>query len=294
MAAPDDETEERFSRRYSCPGCGRAFSPLSPQCFSFNHQQGMCQVCEGLGLGLGIDRERIVVPHLSVREGAIRAWGPIQDPEFARLLSTAGDALGFSLDTPYAALAPEARRTLLYGAPEQQLTVDNLSFRYTGVLPTLDEYASTSKRHRHLLCQVPCSACEGSRLHTDSRAVYLRDKSIVQVARLPISESLSFFRDMYLHERERDIAGELLQEIRTRLGFLERVGLGYIDLERRAATPIRRRGPTHPPRLPDRLRPHRRALPARRADHRPASTRQRPAIGCPQVPEGLGQYHRIS
>ena len=66
--------------------------------------------------------------------------------------------------------------------------------------------------------------------------MYLRDKSIVQVARLPIAESLSFFRDMHLHERERDIAGELLQEIRTRLGFLDRVGLGYIDLERRAAT----------------------------------------------------------
>jgi excinuclease ABC subunit A len=236
VASPDDETEERFSRRYSCPECGRAFSPLSPQCFSFNHQQGMCQVCEGLGLGQGVDRERVVVPHLSVREGAIRAWGPVQDPAFDRLLSVAGDALGFSLDTPYAALAPEARRALLYGAPEQQLTVENLSFRYAGVLPPLDEYASTSKRHRHLLGQVPCSACEGSRLKTDSRAVYLRDKSIVQVARLPISESLSFFRDMHLHQRERDIAGELLQEIRTRLGFLERVGLGYIDLERRAAT----------------------------------------------------------
>ena len=236
VAAPDDETEERLSRRYSCPECGRAFSPLSPQCFSFNHQQGMCQVCEGLGLGLGVDRERVVVPHLSVREGAIRAWGPVQDPEFARLLSVAGEALGFSLDVPYAALAPEARRALLYGASEQQLTVENLGFRYAGVLPPLDEYASTSRRHRHLLGQVPCSACEGSRLNTDSRAVHLRDKSIVQVARLPIAESLSFFRDLHLHERERDIAGELLQEIRTRLGFLERVGLGYIDLERRAAT----------------------------------------------------------
>ena len=238
VASPDDAQEDRLSRRYSCPSCGSAFSPLSPQSFSFNHQQGMCGVCDGLGLGEGVDRELIVTkPQLSVRAGAIEPWGPIEDEGFARLLIAAGSALGFDLDTPFADLSAEARRALLYGAPDQALSFDDgLSFRYGGVLPTIDEFARNTQRHKKLLREAPCSACEGSRLKTDSRAVYLRDKSIVEVVRLPIAESLPLFMDMHLDEREREIAGELLQEIRTRLGFLERVGLGYIDLERRAAT----------------------------------------------------------
>jgi excinuclease ABC subunit A len=238
IASPDDGQEDRLSRRYSCPSCGQAFSPLSPQNFSFNHQQGMCTVCEGLGLGEGVDRELIVSePQYSVRDGAIEPWGPIEDEGFAQLLEVAGAALGFDLDTPYAELSAEARRALLYGAPDQALPLDdNLSFRYGGVLPTIDERARTVQRHKKLLREVPCSACEGSRLKTDSRAVYLRGKGIVETTRLPIAESLPFFQDMTLDEREREIAGELLQEIRNRLGFLDRVGLGYIDLERRAAT----------------------------------------------------------
>ena len=238
IASPDDTREDRLSRRYSCPSCGQAFSPLAPQSFSFNHQQGMCKVCDGLGVGEGIDRELIVcAPQRSVRDGAIEPWGAIEDEGFARLLEAAGQALGFDLDTPFAALSPDARRALLYGAPDQPLALDDhLSFRYCGVLPTIDESARSSQRHRKLLRDVPCSACEGSRLKTDSRAVYLRDKTIVDLTRLPIGESLPFFIDMDLDQHEQEVAGELLQEIRTRLGFLERVGLGYIDLERRAAT----------------------------------------------------------
>ena len=238
VASPDDAQEDRLSRRYSCPSCGQAFSPLAPQSFSFNHQQGMCKVCDGLGVGEGVDRELIICdPQRSVRDGAIEPWGAIEDEGFTRLLEVAGQTLGFDLDTPFAKLSPDARRALLYGAPDQALALDDhLSFRYSGVLPTIDESARISQHHRKLLRDVPCSACEGSRLKTDSRVVYLRDKTIVDIARLPIGESLPFFMDMELDQREQKIAGELLQEIRTRLGFLERVGLGYIDLERRAAT----------------------------------------------------------
>ena len=238
IASPDDGQEDRLSRRYSCPSCGTAFAPLAPQSFSFNHQQGMCTVCEGLGLGEGIDRELIIGrPQLSVRDGAVEPWGPVEDTGFARLLEAAGNALGFDLDTPYAQLPTEARRALLYGAPDQALTLnDGLIFRYGGVLPTIDGHARNSPRHKKLLREVPCSACEGSRLTTDSRAVYLRDKTIVEITRLPVAQSLPFFADMQLEQREQEIAGELLQEIRTRLGFLHRVGLGYINLERRAAT----------------------------------------------------------
>ena len=238
ITSPDDGQEDRLSRRYSCPSCGTSFAPLAPQSFSFNHQQGMCGICEGLGLGEGVDRALIISqPQLSVRDGAIDPWGPIEDAGFTRLLETAGEALGFDLDTPYAQLPAAARRALLYGAANKTLSLDDgLVFRYNGVLPTIDEHARSSQRHKKLLREVPCSACEGSRLKTDSRVVYLRDKSIVEITRIPIEQSLLFFSEMQLEQREQEVAGELLQEIRTRLGFLERVGLGYIYLERRAAT----------------------------------------------------------
>ncbi len=238
IASPDDGQEDRLSRRYSCPSCATAFAPLAPQSFSFNHQQGMCGICEGLGLGEGVDRELIISePLLSVRDGAIDPWGPIEDTGFTRLLETAGEALGFDLDTPYAQLPAAARRALLYGAADKALSLDDgLIFRYNGVLPTIDEHARSSQRHKKSLREVPCSACEGSRLKTDSRVVYLREKTIVETTSMPIEQSLAFFSDMQLDQREQEIAGELLQEIRTRLGFLERVGLGYINLERRAAT----------------------------------------------------------
>ncbi len=236
---PDDDAETRYSRRYSCPKCGDAFSPLHPQSFSFNHQQGMCSICEGLGEGEGVDRELIIADHaLSVRDGAIALWGSIEDADFARLLALAGKKLGFDIDTPFAELSHAARRALLYGAPGERIALNERghAFCYRGVLPTIDETARRSARHKRTLKQVPCSACEGSRLRTESRFVYLRERGIAEIARLPIAESLPFFAEMALDEREAEIAGELLQEIRTRLGFLERVGLGYIALDRRAST----------------------------------------------------------
>ncbi len=235
---PDEEAETRYSRRYSCPECGDAFSPLHPQSFSFNHQQGMCPICDGLGEGEGVDRDLIIADHrLSVRDGAIALWGAIEDVDFAQLMETAGRALGFDIDKPFAELSHAARRGLLYGAPGQRITAgDNYAVSYRGVLPIVDEMARRSARLKRTLKQVPCSACEGSRLKTDSRFVYLRERSIAEIARLPIAESLPFFANVQLDAREGEIAGELLQEIRTRLNFLERVGLGYISLDRRAAT----------------------------------------------------------
>mgnify|MGYP001460548835 CR=1 FL=1 len=90
IASPDDDEEDRLSRRYSCPSCGQGFEPLVPQSFSFNHQEGMCPVCDGLGTGEGIDRDLLVPDRrLSIREGGIAVWGPVEG-EFGDLLAVAG------------------------------------------------------------------------------------------------------------------------------------------------------------------------------------------------------------
>jgi len=242
LTAPDDSEaqpeEMRLSRRFSCPDCGRGFDPLVPQSFSFNHHLGMCQVCEGLGTGEGVERDTIIPNRLlSIKDGAIEAWGPVASSDFADALEVAGRALGFDLDTPLADMNPDGRRALLYGAADRRLQLDNgTEIRFRGVFPTVDETARSSPRFKGLLRQVPCSACEGSRIKSDSRAVRLRDTTIIDVLRWPIADNLHFFETLELDEREAEMSGELLEEIRTRLRFLERVGLGYIALDRRAGT----------------------------------------------------------
>ena len=238
IASPDDEEQERYSRRFSCPDCGRSFEPLTPQSFSFNHQQGMCPDCEGLGLSEGLDREALVPDRsLSLRQGAVAVWGPLEDEQFAAYLAAAGKALGFDLDTPFGELSPEGRQALLYGAPERRIGAEEgLNLGYRGVLPAVDEYARAHGRHKSLLQPVPCSSCAGVRLKPESRAVRLRGRTVAALTGGAVADTLRFFADFPLDEREAGVAGELLQGMRSRLRFLDRVGLGYISLDRRAAT----------------------------------------------------------
>ena len=237
IASPDDDEEDRLSRRYSCPSCGRGFEPLVPQSFSFNHQEGMCPVCDGLGTGEGIDRD-LMVPdrRLSIREGGIAVWGPVEG-EFGHLLAVAGRELGFDLDTPIGSMSTDGQRALFYGDPGVDLPLEEgASFRYGGVFPTVDEFARHFQRYKGMMKDVACSACEGSRLKPESRAVRLGDVGIAHLLHLPLEESLEFFEELALDERQIDVAGDLLSETRSRLRFLERVGLGYISLDRRTGS----------------------------------------------------------
>ncbi|MSR83468.1 MAG: excinuclease ABC subunit UvrA [Candidatus Latescibacteria bacterium] len=238
IASSDDGEQERYSRRFSCPDCGRSFEPLVPQSFSFNHQQGMCPDCEGLGLSEGLDREALVPDRsLSLRQGAVEVWGALEDEQFVAFLEAAGQALGFDLDTPFGELSAEGRQALLYGAPERRITGGSgLSFLYRGVLPAVDEYVRAHGRHKSLLRPVPCSSCAGTRLKPESRAVRLRGQTMAALTGSAVDDNLRFFEDFALDTREAGVAEELLQGVRSRLRFLERVGLGYIALDRRAST----------------------------------------------------------
>ena len=241
IASPDDNEEDRLSRHYSCPSCGRGFEPLTPQSFSFNHQEGMCAVCEGMGTGEGIDRD-VLVPdrRLSIREGGIAVWGPVEEEsEFAHLLEVAGSELGFDLDTPIGTMSADGQRALFYGDATVDIALpheEGASFRYGGVFPTVDECARHFARYKGLMKDVACSACEGSRLKPESRAVRLGGVGIAFLLRLPLEETLDFFKKLKLDQRQLDVASDLLSETRTRLRFLERVGLGYISLDRRTGS----------------------------------------------------------
>lgn len=234
----ENKTETCFSRQNSCSECGSAFERLHPQSFSFNHQQGMCPVCEGLGDGEGLDRDLVIVDsHLTVREGAIALWGPLTDNDFIQALEETGNKIGFDIDTPFSKMDDDARRALLYGSIDKKISWQNRHLlQYRGILPIIDDWAKHSSQFKSRLKTVPCSACEGSRLKIDSRAVYLRDHSIDDIVRYPISQSLDFFTQLVLDKQENEIAGELLYEIRSRLNFLSNVGLSYISLDRKSST----------------------------------------------------------
>ncbi|SVE60244.1 uncharacterized protein METZ01_LOCUS513098, partial [marine metagenome] len=144
IVGADDAEEVRYSRRFSCPDCGRSFAPLVPQSFSFNHHQGMCPVCEGLGTGEGLDRDTLIPDRrLSIRQGAVEVWGPIaRHSPFETALTAAGAALGFDLETPVGSMTADARRALFYGDAGRSIELpDGSSLRYTGVLPPVDEVA---------------------------------------------------------------------------------------------------------------------------------------------------------
>ncbi len=234
----DGDQESRFSKSFSCPQCGNSFDPLNPRRFSFNHQEGMCQICEGLGIDEGFDRDLVFANRgLSVRAGAIAPWGLLPQSDFTRMLEIAGAQLGFDLDTPVSKMAPDAVRSLLYGDYHRKFSAGNgLQFAYRGLLHPIDDFIRTSKRHRKMLREVPCSACEGSRLKPESRNVRIQGTTLVELTRRPMSKCLQFFQQLELNQRETEMAGELLQEVRLRLHFLNRVGLGYISLERRVST----------------------------------------------------------
>jgi len=177
----------------------------------------------------------------SLREGAIGLWGPLGDEAFARLIEAVGQKHGFDLDTPVQRFTPEARTALLYGGDSESLSLPNgLRFRYRGIFPTV-EWASRLGwgfrwRLGYLMADVPCPACGGSRLRPDAAAVRFQGKTMQEIAGLPLSQTMDLFDRLDLSDREEQIAGDVLREVRHRLQFLVEVGLEYLTLGRPAPT----------------------------------------------------------
>jgi excinuclease ABC subunit A len=241
---------ERFSQHLACDNCGRGFEPLNPHHFSFNSPLGWCPTCEGLGVQKGANPALVVRdPALSPRQGALSAWPALDRPDSPWLPFAAGIArhAGFSLDTPFAQLDPGQQRAVLHGTGDAWLTLDPphragaaARFQYKGVFPAIDEASRVSPAYRqrldHLVSEVPCSACGGSRLRDDAAAVRFRGLTLGELGERPLAESLELFRGLKLPKREQQVAGELVREVTSRLQFLVDVGLEYLSLSRPGPT----------------------------------------------------------
>ncbi len=254
IAAVIDGEEMLFSQNYACPDCGVSIGELAPRMFSFNNPYGACPTCSGLGVLMKIDPD-IVVPDrsLSLNQGAIQVTG-WNSGEFDSMAHTYLEALsaqyGFSLDTPFCDLSERAVNVLLYGTNGEKVRIHytrgdgggTFSAPFEGIIPNLERrYRETNSDamkslYEGYMSQVPCPDCGGKRLKKESLAVTVKDRNIAELSDLSVRDCRAFFDGITLTQREQIIAHQILKEIRSRLGFLNDVGLGYLSLSRNAGT----------------------------------------------------------
>ncbi|MCI9578591.1 MAG: excinuclease ABC subunit UvrA [Oscillibacter sp.] len=249
-----EERDLMFSQNYACEDCGVSIEELTPRMFSFNNPFGACPTCTGLGSQLKVDVALVVPdPKKSILEGAIQAsgWGNIRSDGISRMYF---DALSkkyrFSLDTPWEELSAEARDIILYGTKGEKLELHYDQPRGKGVLYQPFEgicnnverrYQETqsdaSKRElEELMAECPCPTCRGRRLKKESLAVTVGEKDIDALTRLSVLDELDWVEGLELTDQQHLIADRILKEIKSRLGFLRSVGLGYLTLSRAAGT----------------------------------------------------------
>ncbi|MFM2438888.1 MAG: UvrABC system protein, partial [Actinomycetota bacterium] len=253
----DPHREQRFSEKLACPnGHALAIDDLEPRSFSFNSPYGACPECSGLGIRKEVDPDLVVPdPDLSLADGAVAPWAMGHNSDyFTRMLAGLGEVMGFDIDTPWRKLPAKARKAILEGCDEQvHVRYRNRYGRtrsyyadFEGVMAFLQrrmeqtESESMKERYEGFMRDVPCPECDGTRLKPEILAVTLaageQAKSIAEVCELSIADCSQFLNELTLGPREQAIAGQVLKEVQSRLGFLLDVGLDYLSLARAAGT----------------------------------------------------------
>ncbi len=237
LVAVVDGQEHLYSQTMACIDCGTSMPSLEPRSFSFNSMYGACEVCQGLGSKWDFDPVKIIVDWSKpLLDGGL---GPGSGSMYLqRQLQVASEVHGFDLRKPFSELPRKIQNLALYGASEGVKG----KHRFPGIIAILrqsyDESGSESFREwwSQYMSGTPCEACRGRRLRPESLAVKVGSLSIADFTSLPISRSLEAARKIKLTPREAKIAGRILSEVGDRLGFLEALGLGYLSLDRSAAT----------------------------------------------------------
>lgn len=245
----DKKKENIFSQNFACANCGINLPELSPRSFSFNSPYGACPACTGLGTKLEIDPELVVPnPRLTIAEGAIRPWArtTARMGWYTQVLSAVGQKYGFSVNEPYQELSKKAKDIIMYGTGDEIIKVQvgsrQYESTYEGVVANLERrYHETDsdyvrKEIEKYMTERQCQVCKGTRLKPEFVAVEVAKKSIVDFVNMSIEGCKEAFDALELPEKERQIARQILKEIRERLGFLLNVGLNYLTLDRTAST----------------------------------------------------------
>jgi excinuclease ABC subunit A len=250
IAPLDGEGPERtFSANFACPYCGYSLPELEPRLFSFNSPHGACRSCDGLGTEHFFDPERVVTnPHLSLPGGAVRGWDR-RNAYFFQMVQALARHYGFELDSPFEALDERIREVILYGSSNETIEFRFVGERgshrnqrkpFEGIIPNMarryretDSSVIREELARYLSSR-PCPDCGGTRLNRHARHVFIGERALPEVTRLPIGQAQHFFAELALPGKRGRIAEKILKEINDRLSFLVNVGLDYLTLDRSA------------------------------------------------------------
>ncbi len=249
----DPEGQDRlYSSKMACPVCGMVFEELQPRMFSFNSPFGACEACNGLGIKMEFDPDLIIPDKdLCIADGAVALYRNHVDGWRGQYLAAVAKHFGFDIFTPIKDLTPEQYDALMRGSRERikfQMSMKNGDAYWShkghweGLIPQSERlYHQTSSDYRReelekFMKVLPCPRCGGRRLKEKVLAVKIAGMSIADVADLSITDGRKLFESLALSDKEREIARQVLKEIRSRLGFLEHVGLSYLTLSRSAGT----------------------------------------------------------
>jgi excinuclease ABC subunit A len=244
-----------FSEKFACPVSGFTIAEIEPRLFSFNAPQGACPGCDGLGEKQLFDPE-LIVPNeaLSIRKGAVVPWARSNPPSpyYMQVLGSLAREFGFELETPWQELSPEIHDIILYGTKGRPVTLRFVDGRksyevkkpFDGVIGNLNrrllqtESAWMREELSKYQSAAPCEVCHGARLRPEPLAVKIAGEHISQATARSVRHALAWFSTLEekLNPTQREIARAILKEINERLGFLNNVGLDYIDLNRTSGT----------------------------------------------------------
>ena len=240
-----------FSEKFACIDCGISYPEITPRMFSFNNPYGACPACGGLGTTMHFDPDLIVPNHnLSLREGAILPWARKNSSYFHQMLDALSDHYTIDIYTPFKDLSPGVQHALLHGSGEEKIKFYfELNGRkifhhkeFEGVLGNLERrYRETDsdfirEELERYMNNNPCPACHGNRLRQESLFIKVDGRSICDITNLSIKEAFKLFSNIWLNDRDMEIAERILKEIKERLGFLINVGVDYLTLDRSSAT----------------------------------------------------------
>ncbi len=248
---PAPGTVFTFSERFACPEHGPSLVELEPRIFSFNSPHGACERCTGLGAQMEIDPELLVPdPSLSISEGAIAPWAGSVSNYYEQVAEAISQRYGVDLDTPWEELPEEQRELFLYGTGERlQVSYRNrfgrrrsYATRFHGIVTNLErryketDSETTREKIEQYMSLRPCPLCGGARLRAESRAVLVGGTRIEDFCALSAHRAIEWLEQVELSETDRHVARLILREISERLRFLENVGIGYLSMDRAAAT----------------------------------------------------------